>query len=68
MALSWNEIKNRAIHFSKELEDESDKNKSSVQLLDKAVDRCYTSKRFKSDKERMEFLFGFYEGYINETN
>ena len=34
--------------------------------LDKAVDRCYGSKSFKSDKEWIEFLFGLYEGYVGE--
>jgi len=40
--------------------------KKAHQELDKAVDRCYTAKRFKSDKERIEFLFGLYEGYLSE--
>jgi len=39
--------------------------KKAHQALDKAVDRCYTTKSFKSDKERIEFLFGLYEGYID---
>ncbi|MEA3373840.1 MAG: DNA methyltransferase [Campylobacterota bacterium] len=41
--------------------------KKAHQELDKAVDKCYTNKAFKSDKERIEFLFGLYEKYINET-
>ena len=40
--------------------------KKAHQALDKAVDRCYTTKSFKSDKERIEFLFGLYEGYLEE--
>jgi len=40
--------------------------KKAHQELDKAVDKCYTSKSFKSDKERIEFLFGLYEGYLEE--
>jgi len=32
--------------------------KKAHQELDKAVDRCYDSRSFKSDKERIEFLFG----------
>jgi len=40
--------------------------KKAHQALDKAVDRCYTTKSFKSDKERIEFLFGLYEKYIEE--
>ncbi len=34
--------------------------------LDKAVDKCYTKKSFKNDKERIEFLFWLYEEYSNE--
>jgi len=29
--------------------------------LDKAVDRCYRSKPFSSEQERLEFLFDLYE-------
>ena len=36
--------------------------------LDKAVDRCYTNKTFKNEKERIEFLFKLYEKLINETH
>ena len=43
--------------------------KKAHQELDKAVDKCYTSKSFKSDKERIEFLFGLYEGvFVGEIN
>jgi len=38
--------------------------KKAHQALDKAVDRCYTNKSFKNDKERIEFLFELYEGYL----
>lgn len=38
--------------------------KKAHQELDKAVDRCYTKRTFKNDKERIEFLFGLYEEYI----
>jgi len=31
-----------------------------------AVDKCYTNKAFKNDKERIEFLFELYEKYLNE--
>ena len=34
--------------------------------LDKAVDKCYTTKTFKNDKERIEFLFELYEKYLTE--
>ena len=40
--------------------------KKAHQELDKAVDNCYGSKSFKNDKERIEFLFGLYEEYVNE--
>jgi hypothetical protein len=39
--------------------------KKAHQELDKAVDNCYGSKLFKNDKERIEFLFGLYEEYLN---
>ncbi|MBL1244284.1 MAG: hypothetical protein COA39_007835 [Sulfurimonas sp.] len=35
------------------------------QALDKAVDKCYTKKSFKNDKERIEFLFELYAEYIS---
>ena len=35
--------------------------------LDRAVDKCYTKRTFKSDKERIEFLFGLYEEYVSEA-
>ena len=31
--------------------------------LDRAVDQCYRSKPFTSDRQRMEFLFALYEHY-----
>jgi len=40
--------------------------KKAHQELDKAVDRCYTKRTFKSDKERIEFLFGLHEEYLGE--
>jgi hypothetical protein len=42
--------------------------KKAHQELDKAVDKCYTKRTFKSDKERIEFLFDLYEKYIAEEN
>lgn len=42
--------------------------KKAHQELDKAVDNCYGTKSFKNDKERIEFLFGLYEEYLNESN
>ncbi len=41
--------------------------KKAHQALDKAVDKCYTSKTFKNDKERIEFLFELYERYLSEV-
>jgi hypothetical protein len=29
-----------------------------------AVEQCYPSKPFKSDEERLEFLFGLYERMV----
>jgi len=39
--------------------------KKAHQALDKAVDKCYTSKLLKNDKERIEFLFELYERYLD---
>jgi len=39
--------------------------KKAHQELDKAVDKCYTKKSFKNDKDRIEFLFELYEEYIS---
>lgn len=36
------------------------------QNLDRAVDAAYGKRTFNSSAERMEFLFGLYEGYINK--
>ncbi|MGD9718218.1 MAG: type IIL restriction-modification enzyme MmeI [Sulfurimonadaceae bacterium] len=40
--------------------------KRAHQELDKAVDKRYTTKTFKNDKERIEFLFALYEEYLGE--
>ena len=40
--------------------------KKAHQALDKAVDKCYTTKIFKNNKERIEFLFELYEEYLSE--
>jgi hypothetical protein len=34
--------------------------------LDRAVDACYGKKSFKSEPERLEFLFELYQKYLNE--
>jgi hypothetical protein len=31
--------------------------------LDRAVDRCYRSQPFSSERQRVEFLFALYESY-----
>jgi hypothetical protein len=33
------------------------------QELDRAVDKCYGKTSFKSERERIEFLFALYEEY-----
>lgn len=33
--------------------------------LDRAVDRCYGTKKFSSEPERLEFLFEMYKKYLN---
>jgi len=40
--------------------------KRAHQELDQAIDKCYTTKTFKNDKERIEFLFELYEEYLSE--
>jgi hypothetical protein len=37
------------------------------QALDKAVDKCYRTKAFASETERVEFLFGLYGEYVAGT-
>jgi hypothetical protein len=41
--------------------------KKAHQELDKAVDRCYTNRIFKNDKDRIEFLFELYERYLEDA-
>ncbi len=36
--------------------------------LDLAVDKCYRSKPFKDDRERIEFLFNLYEELTTKSN
>jgi hypothetical protein len=40
--------------------------KKAHQELDKAVDRCYSNKSFKNDKDRIEFLFELYKEYLSK--
>jgi hypothetical protein len=67
MPLSWNEIKDRAIHFSKEWENDPltmppDLVKAH-QELDKAVDLCYRPQPFINETKRIEYLFELYDRY-----
>ena len=48
--LSQQEIRDRALTFAKDWEDE-------------AVGRCYRPQAFKSELERLEYLFGLYRKY-----
>ena len=34
--------------------------------LDKSVDKCYRTKLFKSDLERVEYLFELYDKYLSQ--
>ena len=36
----------------------------SHQVLDKAVDKCYRRSAFGSEAERLEYLFGLYNEYV----
>lgn len=40
--------------------------RDALNLLDLAVERCYRSKPFESDEERLEYLFKLYEQMIEE--
>lgn len=71
MPLSWNEIKSRAIAFTKEWKGEASEDLADLydpnamppelvkahQALDKAVDLCYRSQPFINETKRIEFLF-----------
>ena len=39
---------------------------SAHKKLDRAVERCYRTKTFKSDLERLEYLFELYNKYVSE--
>jgi len=41
--------------------------KEAHHQLDLAVERCYRKKPFTSDEERLEFLFGLYEGMVGKS-
>jgi hypothetical protein len=62
----------REKHSEKTLAQLYDPNKMPQNLkdahheLDLAVERCYRKKPFGSDEERLEFLFGLYEGMVKK--
>ena len=61
MPLSWNEIRHRAIAFSRDPLTMPAPLLKAHQQLDRAVDRCYRSEPFPSDRHRVEYLFALYE-------
>lgn len=74
MPLSWNEIRTRAIAFSKEWQDEAGTLADlygpttmppilvkAYQTLDPAVDAAYSERKFDTEAERVAFLFGRYQ-------
>ncbi|WP_425636333.1 hypothetical protein ACPUEN_12960 [Algoriphagus yeomjeoni] len=58
MALSWNEIKNRALSFTKEWEGET------RGRAGKTVDLCFRPQAITSEMCQIEFLSELYEGYL----
>jgi len=54
MFLSWNEVKKRALEFSKEWENEINGN---------TVDFCYSPQTFPKETSVLEFLFDIYRKY-----
>ena len=69
---SYNILEEREIHSEKTLAQLYDPDKMPDGLreahrqLDLAVERCYRSKPFESDEERLEYLFKLYEQMIEE--
>lgn len=67
MALSWNEIKDRAVRFSKEWEHETSEDAEAKSFLDGFFNVFGISRRrmaaFVFEAKRMEFLFELYEKY-----
>ena len=61
MPLSWNEIRHRAIAFSRATLTMPAPLLKAHQQLDRAVDRCYRPEPFPSDRHRVEYLFALYE-------
>ena len=42
--------------------------KEAHRNLDLAIERCYRSKPFRSDEERLEYLFGLYEKMTSDES
>lgn len=69
-----NVIDAREYHSEKTMAELYDPDKMPVNLseahknLDVAIERCYRSKPFNSDEERLEYLFKLYEEMINKNN
>ena len=69
---SYEVLSERENHSEKTMADLYDPDKMPIglreahQQLDLAVERCYRSKPFDSDEERLEYLFNLYEKMIVE--
>ena len=69
---AFNVLDAREKHSEKTLAQLYDPNKMPQNLkdahheLDLAVERCYRKKPFGNDEERLEFLFGLYEGMVKK--
>ncbi len=75
MQLGWNEIKQRAVQFSREWTDESREAAEAKSFRDAFFnvfgipryvivtdfDRCYRPSPFTNERQRVEFLFALYE-------
>lgn len=72
--LVYNVLSERECNSEKNLAQLYDPNKMPQGLrdvhrqLDLAIERCYRSKPFESDEERLEYLFKLYEQMIEEEN
>jgi hypothetical protein len=60
MALGWNEIKERAVKFSKEWEDTI---LIEMKSRGKNLERAYRPQPFINETKRIEFLFELYDKY-----
>lgn len=62
MPLSWNEIKTRALAFSKEWENTEREEADAKPFL---VDLCYQPQPFTTEAKRIEYLFELYDKYTS---